>query len=181
FLTNESITLPANPSGVVSDFTTATGTFEVYQGTTKRTGTSVTYAKTSQTNCTASISTSGVYSVTAMNAGSDHATATFTATYGGVTITKVLTLSKSKQGVAGQDGKGITSIVEEYYLSTSPTSLVGGTWVTSSPTWQKGKYIWTRSKTTYTDGSTSYTTAINSTGADGSDGSDGVGISKVDV
>src|SRR5690606_350917 len=81
FLTNESITLPANPSGVVSDFTTATGTFEVYQGTTKRTGTSVTYVRTAQTNCTASINTSGVYSVTAMSA--DYATATFTATYGG--------------------------------------------------------------------------------------------------
>jgi hypothetical protein len=180
FLTNESITLPANSSGTVSNFTTATGTFEVYDGIVKKTGTGVAYLKTLESGCTASINaTTGVYSVTAMS--TDQATATFTATYGGVVITKVLSLSKSKQGGIGATGKGVSSIVEEYYLSTSATAQENGSWSTTAPTWSVGKYIWTRSKTTYTDSTTATTTPICTTGKHGSDGSDGLGISKVDV
>jgi hypothetical protein len=184
FLTNESVTLPANSSGTVTsaDLAKATGTFEVYEGITKKTGTSVVYAKTAESGCTATINTSGVYSISAMSA--DQATATFTATYGGVVITKVLSLSKSRQGATGSAGKGVTSIVEEYYLSTSSTTQANGTWSATAPTWEKGKFIWTRSKTTYTDGTSSTTTPICVSGADGADGSngaDGLGISSVDV
>ena len=63
-------------------------------------------------------------------------------------------------GETGETGKGIKSIVEEYYLSTSKTSQTGGSWVNSPPTWVKGKYMWTRSKITYSDDSTVYTTPI---------------------
>ena len=52
-------------------------------------------------------------------------------------------------GADGADGVGITSIVEEYYLSTSSSSPVGGSWSTTQPTWVDGKYIWTRSKITW--------------------------------
>ena len=64
-------------------------------------------------------------------------------------------------GDKGEDGTGISSITEEYYLSTSKTSQTGGSWTTTPPTWSSGKYLWTRSKIVYTNpSSTVYTTPI---------------------
>jgi phage minor structural protein len=63
-------------------------------------------------------------------------------------------------GVYGDTGKGISSIQEQYYLSTSKTSATGGSWQTTQPAWSEGHYIWTRSKITWSDSTTSYTTAI---------------------
>ncbi len=63
------------------------------------------------------------------------------------------------QGPAGAQGMGISSIQEQYYLSSSNATQTGGAWVTTCPTWVSGKYIWTRSKIDWTDGTTSYTTA----------------------
>ena len=63
------------------------------------------------------------------------------------------------QGPAGAQGTGISSIQEQYYLSSSNATQTGGSWVTTCPTWVSGKYIWTRSKIDWTDGTTSYTTA----------------------
>lgn len=61
----------------------------------------------------------------------------------------------------GAKGTGITSITEEYYLSTSKTELIGGTWKSTPPTWTKGTYMWTRSKIVYSNPtSTQYTTPI---------------------
>lgn len=73
-------------------------------------------------------------------------------------------------GSNGEDGRGVTSIVEQYYLSTSSSSLVGGSWSTTAPEWVNGKYIWTRSVITYTDGSSTTTDAICVTGAKGETG-----------
>lgn len=55
---------------------------------------------------------------------------------------------------------GIYEIVEEYYLSTSETSVTGGSWSTTQPTWQSGRYIWTRSKITWTDQTTTTTDPV---------------------
>lgn len=73
-------------------------------------------------------------------------------------------------GSNGEDGRGVTSIVEQYYLSTSSSSLVGGSWSTTAPAWVNGKYIWTRSVITYTDGSSTTTDAICVTGEKGETG-----------
>lgn len=70
-------------------------------------------------------------------------------------------------GGKGTTGKGISSIVEEYYQSSSSTSLTDGLWTTTRPTWENNKYIWTRSKITYTDATTSTTEAICVTGGKG--------------
>lgn len=78
------------------------------------------------------------------------------------------------KGETGTAGKGVKSIVEQYYKSTSATSLSGGSWSTTYPGWENGKYIWTRSVTTYSDNTTSTTTAMCVTGSDGKDGKDGV-------
>ena len=77
------------------------------------------------------------------------------------------------QGNNGTNGVGVSSIVEQYYLSSSPTLLLNGSWGTSRPTWRNGWYMWTRSVITYTNGDTTTTTAICVTGAKGTDGDDG--------
>jgi hypothetical protein len=119
FLTNEAATLAAATDGTVSSFTPAGGTFKVFEGLTDRTGTSVTYTVQSSSNVTISISTAGVYTVTAMSA--DTATATLRAVYGGVTIDKALSLSKSRQGVPGNPASVLT------LTSTAQTMTFDGT------------------------------------------------------
>lgn len=76
-------------------------------------------------------------------------------------------------GATGSSGKGITSIVEEYYQSTSATTLSGGSWSTTPPTWVDGKYIWTRSVITYTDNTVKRTEGICATGQKGDKGEKG--------
>lgn len=63
-------------------------------------------------------------------------------------------------GAKGDTGKGISSITEQYYLSTSKDATTGGNWIESAPKWENGMYIWTRSKIMYTDNTTIYTTAV---------------------
>ena len=65
------------------------------------------------------------------------------------------------------------SIVEQYYLSSSPTSQTGGSWSTTRPTWKDGWYIWTRSVITYTNGTSTTTAAICVTGGKGETGDPG--------
>jgi hypothetical protein len=66
-----------------------------------------------------------------------------------------------KPGSDGAPGRGITSITTEYYISTSETELVGGSWSENQPVWEEGKYIWTRSKIVYNNPtSTEYTTEV---------------------
>lgn len=69
------------------------------------------------------------------------------------------TWSKIK-GDTGAAGKGVKSIVPQYYLSTSKTAQTGGTWATTQPAWQPNHYIWTRSYITWSDSTTSATTPI---------------------
>ena len=79
-------------------------------------------------------------------------------------------------GGKGENGLGIKSVIEEYYLSTSSSSLIGGSWSTSTPAWVNGKYIWTRTVITYTDSSSTTTDAICVTGAKGDTG---IGVKSV--
>lgn len=67
---------------------------------------------------------------------------------------------KGNTGANGQDGVGIKSIVEQYYLSNSATTQEGGSWSTTQPEWQPDHYIWTRSYITWDDGSTAVTIPV---------------------
>ncbi len=71
--------------------------------------------------------------------------------------------------IQGAEGKGISTIEEQYYQSNSAVALEGGEWSTQAPTPNKDKYIWTRSVITYTDNTTTETAPICSTGAKGED------------
>ena len=72
-----------------------------------------------------------------------------------------------QDGADGKDGKGIASVTEQYYLSTSNTSLTGGSWSNTPPSNASGGYVWTRSLITYTDGTSNYTAALCVTGPKG--------------
>lgn len=77
-------------------------------------------------------------------------------------------------GGKGETGNGISSIIEQYYLSSSATSLLNGIWSNSRPTWKNGWYIWTRSVINYTNGNSITTEAICVTGEKGETGDDGI-------
>ena len=64
------------------------------------------------------------------------------------------------QGATGEQGVGIESIAEQYYLSGSSTSLTGGSWSSDQPQWAKYKYIWTRSRITWEDRTVTFTKPV---------------------
>lgn len=84
--------------------------------------------------------------------------------------------SKGATGATGATGKGVSSIVEQYYKSTSATALSGGSWGTTYPGWESCKYIWTRSVITYTDGNAITTNPICVSGDKGNDGINGTNL-----
>ena len=65
-----------------------------------------------------------------------------------------------KDGERGPAGRGIKSSVPEYYLSTTPSAVTGGSWSTSVPAWSSGKYYWQRLHITWSDDGTSYTDPV---------------------
>lgn len=70
----------------------------------------------------------------------------------------------------GDDGVGLTSITEQWYLSTSEEEPTGGEWSGDQPTWSEGRHIWSRYLVTWDDGTTETTTptlasALNSASA----------------
>ena len=73
----------------------------------------------------------------------------------------------------------VKSTTEQFYKSTSPTSLSGGSWSNSQPTWENGKYIWKRTYVVKNNGTTEYQPSANgvcitgSTGAKGDKGDKG--------
>lgn len=81
----------------------------------------------------------------------------------------------------------IVSTDEEFYQSSSPTELVGGSWSTSQPTWVDKMYIWRRTLVTHGDGSTEYSPSetgvciTGSTGSKGDNGDSGIGVSETEV
>lgn len=86
---------------------------------------------------------------------------------------KFSTSNKNLETVLGET---MTKSVEEFYKSTSPITLSGGSWSTEQPTWEDGTYIWRRTAVTYGDGSSEYTpssTGVCITGNTGSKGDPG--------
>lgn len=117
WLTNESITLQADSNGNVPNYTSATGSFVVYNGTNQVTGLTV-----NQANAVGmTLHVSGMnYTVASMVA--DIAYVDLSVTYSGTTITKRLTLAKSKAGATGANG---TSVVNS---TTPPKNPTAGQW-----------------------------------------------------
>ena len=190
YLSNDSIIVPANASGTVTDFSKAQGDFIIYEGQTK-VSSGVTYSKVSETGMTSTINSAGRYTVTALSA--DVGTATYQAVYKDVTIQKIIIVVKNKQGATGPagsngtDGKGIVSSATTYQAGTSGTTPPTGTWSTSIPSVSENQYLWTKIVLTYSDNtnSTAYSVgkmgAKGETGATGSTGATGNGIKSTTI
>lgn len=98
-------------------------------------------------------------------------------------VTDMLDINVSKFRIGSKEAatvdNTIKSTLEQFYLSTSPTSLVGGSWSNNQPTWTEGKYIWRRNFVTYGDDRTEFTPSENgvcitgNTGAQGARGPQG--------
>lgn len=86
----------------------------------------------------------------------------------------LIVLSNSKTVEDAVSEWETATITGQYYVSTSPSSLIGGSWSDTAPTpaQMAGKFVWTRTKYVYTD-ETTYSDPICVTGAKGQDGSDG--------
>ena len=87
--------------------------------------------------------------------------------------------SSSGKTVEQAVNEAIVSTVEQFYSSTSPSGLSGGSWSTDQPAWEDGKYIWRRTLVTYGDGTGEYTPSAQgvcitgNTGARGEKGDKG--------
>ncbi|MFZ8765527.1 phage tail spike protein [Enterococcus diestrammenae] len=67
--------------------------------------------------------------------------------------------TNGKDGEDGSNGVSVSSVTEEYYVSTSSTSQTGGNWSTTVPNnANPNLYVWRRVKNTMSDGTVSYTT-----------------------
>lgn len=176
YLSNDSIIVPANASGTVTDFTKALGDFIIYEGQTK-VSSGVTYSKVSETGMTSTINSAGRYTVTALSA--DVGTATYQAVYKSVTIQKIMIVVKNKQGATGPagtngtDGKGIMSSATTYQAGTSGTTPPTGTWSTSIPSVSENQYLWTKIVLTYSDNTNSTAYSVGKMGAKGETGATG--------
>jgi hypothetical protein len=152
YLTNESVTLPADTAGTIISYSGASGSFIVYYGAVDVTA-SCTFAVQANPDSltpTNSIVTSGAsagqYSITGGLSGVNNSSVTYRATYtnafGSVfTLDKVFSLSKSKTGTTGATGTTGTGARIAYVkttgtLSTTPTtSTVSGDNFPSTGTW----------------------------------------------
>ena len=130
FLTNEAATVAASSAGVIASYTGTGGTFSVYDGITDKTGNTatVTYSVVgTPTGITASIATTGVYTLSAMTV--DSTSVTFRAVYAGVTIDKIYSIAKSKAGTTGVNAVSINYTNDSL---TVPVSSAGvATWAGS--------------------------------------------------
>jgi predicted phage tail protein len=121
-LTNESVSLSATNDGTVTSFATATGAFKVYEGSIDVTSLA-TFSEVAESNCSGTINSSGVYSVTSMSATT--ASYTMQAVYKGVTIQKVFTLSKSIAGIVGSNGNNVAQVLAYKRTTVAPTDNPG--------------------------------------------------------
>lgn len=60
------------------------------------------------------------------------------------------------EGPKGTDGISVVSVVIQYYLSTSSTSMTGGSWSADYPKWEPNKWVWIRQETTLSNGTKKY-------------------------
>ena len=100
FLTNESHTFPADVSGNISSFAGGTTEMKLFQGITDVT-TDYTYTGSNTTGVTAT-SASNALTITGLSV--DSGSVTFTAKSGSTTLSKIMSLAKSKQGSQGDAG-----------------------------------------------------------------------------
>lgn len=108
----------------------------------------------------------------------DNGSVTITATYAGITVSKVFSISKVKAGVPGSNGDSLESIVEYYAVSSSNT-IAPGQWYPNPPQMtEQNRYLWNYETFIYSDGRRE-DTKKRIIGVYGASGQDGNGISSI--
>ena len=76
------------------------------------------------------------------------------------TTTVLATSRTSIRGETGAQGTSVTSVYDEYYLSTSSTAQLDGEWVTTIPDYIDGRYYWSRPVTVLSNNNVVYGTPV---------------------
>jgi hypothetical protein len=103
FLTNESHTFVSDQNGNISSFTEGSSSMFVFVGLTNSTG-SFSYSRTNSSGVTSTLGgpAGNVLAISGMT--HDSGSINVTATSASISITKTMTLAKSRQGASGSDG-----------------------------------------------------------------------------
>ena len=108
----------------------------------------------------------------------DNGSVTITATYAGITVSKVFSISKVKSGKPGDNGDSLESITEYYAVSSSNT-IAPGQWYPNPPQMtEENRYLWNYETFIYSDGRRE-DTKKRVIGVYGASGQDGNGISSI--
>lgn len=84
----------------------------------------------------------------------DNGSVTITATYAGITVSKVFSVSKAKAGEPGTNGDSVESITEYYAVSSSSTVAPSQWYQTPPQMTEYNRYLWNYERFTYSDGHT---------------------------
>lgn len=108
----------------------------------------------------------------------DNGSVTITATYSGITVSKVFSVAKAKAGAPGDNGDSLESIVEYYAVSSSSTVAPSQWYQTPPQMTEYNRYLWNYERFIYSDGHTE-DTQKRVIGVYGATGQDGKGISSI--
>lgn len=84
----------------------------------------------------------------------DNGSVTITATYAGITVSKVFSVSKAKAGAPGDNGNSLENITEYYAVSSSSTVAPSQWYQTPPQMTEYNRYLWNYERFTYSDGHT---------------------------
>ncbi len=126
YLTNETVAVATASDGTGAIYTSAGGTFKVFNGTTDVTTSTAFTTTAAVSGLTLTIgAATGVYSLAGIWT-SDTASFTLTGVYSGTTITKVYKITKAKAGVDGGSGDSVDIVfVRSATVPAIPTASTG--------------------------------------------------------
>lgn len=148
-LSNENISFSTDKTNLPLTNQSATCGITIYKGTTQVTNYTIgtinapTGIGVSKNSNSVTVSVSSSTYVT-----NDSGLIEVPITIGGITITKKIAYSLSKQG---DDGRGIASTTVQYQASSSGTTPPSGNWYNAIPTVSPSQFLWTRTAITYDD------------------------------
>jgi len=127
YLSNENDALPADANGVLTGATSVVSAVKVYRGATDVTSSEGwTITPTSSDANTAVSYSAGTVTITMASNSADRVTVTVTATKSGSpTQTRVITVSKQRQGVTGSSGVTLVLSNESHTVPTAPDGSNG--------------------------------------------------------
>ncbi|MDD3121934.1 MAG: hypothetical protein PHC62_00295 [Candidatus Izemoplasmatales bacterium] len=194
-LSNENQSITTNSNGATTSKIDVKSDITCYKGTTQVAGiigtltckdangnTISTGISLAKTNPTASVSGTVTFTINSgTNLATDYGSVVIPITVEGKTYTKLLSWSKSKTGLTGDTGVGVSGSEIKYQKSSSGTTPPTGTWSDSPVAPDLGGYVWVRTTTFYTNGTESVAYNVSRSGSNGSVGQNGLNVATVQL